>query len=103
MAKGAILDIFDATSQRTLLVPQCWGKRAILIAPGNQSRGLRLSQKTVLTKDGQERGTKRSGGALQCERRARLTGSSARSGLLKTTATAEQLRLTSKIDGPSIH
>ena len=55
-------DISDATSQRILL-PQSWGRRATLVAPGDQSRGLRSSRKTVLTKD--ERGAARNGRAAR--------------------------------------
>ena len=42
------------------------------------------------------------GGGLQCERRTR-SGSSARSGPLKTTATAARLRLFIKINGNPFH
>ena len=49
-------------------------------------------RKTVWAKDERGRSTKRLDGALQCEQRP-----------LKTTTTAAQLRLTSKIDGSPIH
>ena len=59
-------------------------------------------RKNVSTEDERGCGTKRSGRTLQCERRTQLAGSSARSGSLKTMATAARLRLSSKIGGLGI-
>ena len=100
--QASTVDVFDDMSQCTLL-PRCRGRRATLLAPGDQSRGLRSLRTSISAKDEQGRGTKRSRGGLQRERRTRLAGSSARSGSLKTMATAARLRLFSKIDGNPIH
>ena len=86
-----------------VLLPQYWGRRATLFAPGDRIRGLRSSRTTVLTNDERGRGTKRSGGGPTCNRRTQLVVSSAIYGLLETTATARLTLLASKIDGPPTH
>ena len=100
------VDVFDNRSEHTL-VPQYWlgqqsvsrctrrsKPRAPIVANDCFVKGrARARHKTV----------RRRGGGLQCERRTRFTGSSTRSGPVKTMATAARPRLYREIDGPHIH